>query len=75
MAQTTSASSKVGYVSASLTQMVNPGTRQRLDTMHQALNMLDQNVGVLQQTLNRIFHAIGIMEQKMHNISQNGTYN
>ena len=38
MAQKTSAASKVGYVSASLTQMVNPGTRQRLDTMYQALN-------------------------------------
>ena len=44
MSQATLTSSKVGSVSATLTQLLTPGVGGRLDSMYQALNMGDQNI-------------------------------
>ena len=40
--------------------------------MHQALNMVDQNIGVFQQTLTVIFNVVETLEKKIHHLSQNG---
>ena len=45
MAQSTSADAKVGSVSASTTQLFTPKYGGRVDAMHYALNMGDQNIG------------------------------
>ena len=71
--QATSESAKVVYMSASMTQLVTPGAGGILDAMHQALNMGDQNIGVLYQTLTVLCDVFGTLEQKMHHLSQNGT--
>ena len=73
MAQTTSSATKVRSISATPTQLVTPGSVGRLDSMHHALKMGDQNIGVLQQNLTGIYNVVGTLEQKMHNLSQNGT--
>ena len=41
--------------------------------MHHALNMGDQNIGVLQQTLTGFCNVVGTLEQKMHYLSQHDT--
>ena len=48
MAQETSAASKVGSISATLTQLVTPGAGGLLDSMNHAINTGDQKIGVLQ---------------------------
>ena len=48
MSQSKSTSAKVVTVSANLTQLLTPGAGGSLDSMHHALNMGDQNIGVLQ---------------------------
>ena len=73
MAQATSEATKFGYFSESMTQLVTLGAGGSLYAMHEALNMGDQNIGVLQQTLNGICNVVGTLEQKMNNLSQNGT--
>ena len=73
MEQANSAASQVGSMSASLTQIITPRSGVRLDSIHRALNMGDQNIGVLNQTLTGIFNVVGTLEQKMHHMSQNGT--
>ena len=54
MTQATSAAARVGSMSATMTQIVTPGSGGRLDSMHHSLKMGYQNIGVLQQTLNVI---------------------
>ena len=44
MVQETLEAAQVGYMSASLTQIVTPGVGGRLDATHQALNMGDQKL-------------------------------
>ena len=73
MAQATSEAAKVGSISAILTQLVTPGAEGCLDSMNHALNMGDQNIGVLQQTLTGLCHVFGNLEQKIHHMSQNVT--
>ena len=73
MAQETSASAKVGSISATMTQLVTPGSGGYLDYMHRSLNMGDKNIGVLQQTLTGLCNVVGTLDQKMHNFYQNGT--
>ena len=51
MLQASSTAAKVGSVSVTPTQLLTPGAGGCLDSMHHALNMEDQNIGVLQQTL------------------------
>ena len=51
MAQAFSTAEKVVSVSVNLTQLLTPVSGGRLDSMHHALNMVDQNIVVLQQTL------------------------
>ena len=51
MAQATSESTKVEYMSETLIQLVIPGSGGRLDAMHHAINMGYQNIDFLQQTL------------------------
>ena len=60
-------------MSATLTQLVTPGSGGRLDSMHHALNMGDQNIGVLQQTLTVLCNIVRTLEHKMYHLSQNGT--
>ena len=60
-------------MSATLTQLVTPGSGGRLDSMHHYLNMGDQNIGVLQQTLTVLCNIVGTLEHKMYHLSQNGT--
>ena len=50
MVQAMSEAAKVRYISATLTQRVTLGAGRCLDSMHRALNMGDQNIGVLQKT-------------------------
>ena len=54
MEQVTSASAKVGSMPANLIQLVTPGSGDHLYYMNHALNLGDQNIGVLQQTLTGI---------------------
>ena len=56
-----------------LTQLVTPGVGGRLDVMNHAINMVNQNIGVLQHNLTRLFNIVGTLEQKINNLSQNGT--
>ena len=60
-------------MSASLKQLVDPGVGGRLDAMHQALNMGDQNIIVLQKTLTGLCNVIETLDQKIHHMYQNGT--
>ena len=64
MTQATSAPSRVGYISATLTQLVTPGEGGRLESMHHALKTGDQKIGVLQQNLNGICNVVGTIDQK-----------
>ena len=73
MTQETSASAKVVSIYSTLTQLVTTGAGGSLDYMHHALNMGDQNIGVLQRTLTDLGNVVGTLEQKMHHLSQNGT--
>ena len=73
MAHATSATVNIGYMSVTLTQLITPGAGGRLDSMHHALNMGDQNIGVLQHTLTVLCNIVGTLEQKMYHLSQNGT--
>ena len=41
--------------------------------MHHALNMIDQNIGVLQHNLTGLFNVVGNLEEKMYYLSQNDT--
>ena len=52
MAQATLTYEKFGSIVATLTQIITPGVGGCLDSMHNDLNMGDQNIGVLQHTLN-----------------------
>ena len=70
MAQATSKSAKVESVSATLTQLLTPGAGGRIISMHHALNMRDQNIGVLQQTLTGLCNLVGTSEQTMHYLYQ-----
>ena len=56
----------------SITQFFTTGAGGCLDAVHQALNMGDQNIGVLQQTLTGICNLVGTLEQNMHHVSHNG---
>ena len=47
MAQATSTAAKVGSVSATLTQLLTPGSEVCLDSMHHDVNMEDHNIGLL----------------------------
>ena len=62
MAQATSTASKVGSVFETLTQLLTPGSGGRLDSMHHALNMGYQNVGVLQQTFTGLCNVVVTLE-------------
>ena len=73
MAQATSTAAKVGSVSATLTQLLNPGAGIRLNSMNHAMNMGYQNIGVLQYILTGLCNVLGTLEQKMHYMSQNDT--
>ena len=73
MAQTTSADAQVGYMSASLTQLVTPGSGECLYVMHQYQNAGDLNIGVLHKKLTGLCNVVGTLEQKMHHLSQNDT--
>ena len=64
MAQETPAPARVRYISATLTQLVTPGAGGCLDSMHHAVNVGDQNIGVLQQTFTDLFNLVGTLEQK-----------
>ena len=74
MAQSTSTAARFGSVSATLTQLLTPAAGGRLDFMHNALIMGDQNIGVLQQTLTGVCNVVVTLEQKMHYMSHNDTY-
>ena len=50
MVQAMSEAAKVRYISATLTQRVTLGAGRCLDSMHRALNMGDQNIGVLKKS-------------------------
>ena len=56
-----------------LNQLLTPGAGGRLESMYHALNMGDQNIGVLQQTFNGLCKVVGTFEQKMHYMSQHYT--
>ena len=73
LAQATSTAPKVGSVSATLTQLLTPGAGDCLDSMHHALNMGYQNIGVLQQTLAGLCNVVVTLLQKMHYLSQHDT--
>ena len=73
MGQATSAAAKVGSMYETLTQLITLGSGGRIDSMHQDLNMGDQNIGVLQQTLTSLFNLVGDLGQKINHLSQNGT--
>ena len=73
MAQEKSESTKVEYVSDTLTQPITPGLGGRLDDMHHALNMGDQNIDFLQHTLTGLCSVVRNLEHKMHHLSKNGT--
>ena len=75
MKKSTSADSKVGSMSVSMTQHVTPGAVGRLDSIHKAFNMGDQNIGILQQILTGLYNLVQTLEQKIHHLSQNGTAN
>ena len=62
MPQATSLASKVVSIYAILTQLVTPRARGRLDFMHYALNMGEQNIGVLQQNLTGLCNVVGNLE-------------
>ena len=69
MLQANLAAIKFGSVSTSLTQLVTPGSGGSLDAVYQALNMGDQNIGVLQQKLTRLCNVVVTLEHKMHHLS------
>ena len=73
MEQAKSEAFKIEYMSVTLNQLVTPGSGGRLYSMHHALNMGDQNIGVLQHTLTVLCNIVGTLEQKMYHLSQNGT--
>ena len=62
MAQETSTAAKVRSVSATLTQLNTPGVGGCLDSMHHALNMGYQNIGVMQQTLTDLCNVVRTLE-------------
>ena len=73
ISQATSTAAKFGSVSTDHTKILTPGSGGRLDSMHHALNMGDQNIGVLQKTLTGFFNVVGTFEQKMYYLSQHDT--
>ena len=73
MEQATSTAAKVGSVTVNDTQHLTPVSEDRLNSMRHALNMGDQNIGVLQQTLTGLCNVVGTLEQKMHYLSQHDT--
>ena len=73
IAQETSKSAKVGSVSATLTQLLTPGAGGRLDSMYHAINMGDQNIGVLQHNLTGLCNIVGTLDHKMHYLTQHDT--
>ena len=66
MAQATSTYAKVGSVSTTMNQLVTPGSGFRLYCMYHALNMGDQNIGLLQQTFTGLCNIVVTFYQKMH---------
>ena len=58
MKQATSATTKVGSISATLTQLVTPGAGGHLDSIYHDLNMGDQNIGLLQHTLTGLCNVV-----------------
>ena len=73
MAQATSVDAQVGYVSLSINQLVTLGVGGSLYSIHQDLNMVDQNIRILQQTLTGLCNVVGTFDKNMHHLSQNGT--
>ena len=73
MAQATLTAAKLVSVSATLTQILTPGAGGHLSSMHSALNMGYQNIGVLKQTLTGLCNVVGTLDQKMHYLSQHDT--
>ena len=64
MEQSTSSATKVGSISATLTQLVTTGARGRLYSMHHSLNMGYQNIGLLKQNLTGLCNVFGTLDQK-----------
>ena len=73
IAQATSIAAKLGSVSATLTQLLPPVSGGHIGSMHHALNIGDQNIGVLQHTLTGLCNVVGTFKQKMHYLSQHNT--
>ena len=73
MAQATLKADKVGSISATLTQLLTPGSGGRLNSMHNDLNMGDQNIGLLQHNLTGFYNVVGTLEHNMHYLSQHDT--
>ena len=61
MAKETSTAAKVVSVSATLTQLLTPGAGGRLKSMHYALTMGDQKIGVLQPNLTGLCNVVGTL--------------
>ena len=59
MAPEMSTAAKVGSFSATLTQPLTPGAGGCLDSMRHALNLVDQNVGVMQHSLTGFCNVVG----------------
>ena len=62
MSETMSAADKVGFISGTLTQLVTPGAGGCLYSMHHALNMGDQNIGVLQHALTGLLNVVEMFQ-------------
>ena len=73
MAQATSTAAKVGSISVTLNKFLTPGAGGRIDSMHHALKMGYQNIGVLQHNLTGLCNVVGTLDQKIHYLSQNDT--
>ena len=73
IAQTTSTVYKVGSISATFTQLLPKGSGGRIDSMHNALNMGDQNIGMLQLNLTVLCNVVETLEHKMNYLSQHET--
>ena len=73
MSQATSTAAKVVSLSATLTQLLTPGAGGHIESMHHALTMRYQNIGVLQQTLTGLCNVVGTLEKKMRYLSHHDT--
>ena len=73
MEQAKSTASKVGSFSDTLTQLLAPGAGGHLESINYALNMGDQNIGLLQHNLTGFYNVVGTLEHNMHYLSQHDT--